>query len=532
MKRAQDDGKGRFSSASGHFDLLVDILDAISTGVLGVTKTGEVAFVNRHLEKTLGYAREAIKGLRVRDLSMAVADIDGTVKIDLEVLLENVLENAVPIRDVHCAIAKADGKRVFVTADVVPIVGADKTVEGAVLTIESLALTRQTDRDTAKLEAAVRRAQKVESIGRLAGGVAHNLNNILSPIIGYTDMAMETLKPQTQLYGYLEEIRTATNRATGLVNQLLAYGRKQAFELRPINLSRVVADLEAILRQTIREDIALNLDLDLALQQVRADLSQVHRIIVDLTLNGCEAMPNGGSLTLQTRNAIVSEENKAAHPDVTLGNYVVLVVADTGRGMDEDTLSRVFDPFFTTKEVGKGSGLGLSTVYGIVKQHGGYIRVESKPGKGSVFKVYLPQLDSREPLPAPPRRSTPKKPADETILVVEDEASLLKFTCLVLKKQGYTVLEASNGIEAREVAARAEQPIHLLLTDVIMPGKNGKEIYKELSKLHPEMKILYTSGYPDDVIARHGIIDQGENLLQKPTTVDQLTQKVRSVLDG
>ncbi|MCP4604745.1 MAG: response regulator [Proteobacteria bacterium] len=387
------------------------------------------------------------------------------------------------------------------------------------------------DSEKKKFEEQLRRAQRMESIGRLAGGVAHNLNNILSPIIGYTDMALGTLDHGNPLYSHIEEIRTATERATDLIRQLLAFGRKQSFKLRVLNLSEVVTDLESILRQSIREDIELKLALDQSLYSVKADRAQVQQIIVNLALNACEAMLDGGEITIKTANVVVDKEHSAIYQDVHPGPHVLLAVSDTGKGMDQDTLNFVFEPFFTTKEVGQGTGLGLATVYGIVKQHGGHIRVDSEPDQGATFNVYLPRYDEQSvPLATPTIEPSPAF-GNETILVVEDEESLLKFTSLVLKKMGYNVLEASNGKEAIEIAMNQTDPIDLLLTDVIMPGMNGKEIYKKLSVTHPLMKILYMSGYPDNVIARHGIIDKNENLLQKPTTVDRLAEKVRQTLD-
>ncbi len=382
------------------------------------------------------------------------------------------------------------------------------------------------------LEEQLRRAQRMESIGRLAGGVAHNLNNILSPIIGYTDMALDNLRPIDPLYYQVKDIKAAAERATDLVQQLLAFGRKQSFALRKLNLNQVVTDLESILRQTIREDIEVEFSLQQTLHSVKADLAQIQQIIVNLALNACEAMPSGGKISIRTDSVTVDESDAAEQRDIQEGTYVTLSVSDTGKGMDQHTINHVFEPFFTTKEIGQGTGLGLSTVYGIVRQHGGHVRVESEPGKGATFNVYLPQYDE-DPVPSVPRAPTlSTEGGDETILVVEDEMSLLKFTSLVLRKLGYDVLEAENGSAAIDRANNHDGAIHLLLTDVIMPGMNGRELYEKLSETHSEMKILYMSGYPDNVIARHGIISEGEHLLQKPTTVDALTDRVRRALDS
>ncbi|MCP4677564.1 MAG: response regulator [Deltaproteobacteria bacterium] len=392
--------------------------------------------------------------------------------------------------------------------------------------------TETVKREREDLKARLRQAQRMEAIGRLAGGVAHNLNNILSPVIGYTDMALVSLDPSDPLYVQMKDIRAATERATDLVQQLLAFGRKQAFALRTKNLSNVVSDLESILRQTIREDIELKFILDDNLHSIKADLSQIQQIIVNLSLNACEAMPDGGVLTIKTENIDLNPPPDDVLDGAPAGPHIVLSVRDTGKGMDQELQSHVFEPFFTTKEIGEGTGLGLSTVYGIVRQHGGYIRVVSEPGLGAAFNVYLPRFEESSVSSSKSPIQSTTGVVKETIFVVEDEKSLLKFICLVLSKMGYDVLEAPNGHTALEIAEQHDGPIHLLLTDVIMPGINGRELYENLSKTHPEMKILYMSGYPDNVIARHGILSEGENLLSKPTTVDQLTEKVRKVLDG
>ncbi len=392
--------------------------------------------------------------------------------------------------------------------------------------------TESVKKEREDLKARLRQAQRMEAIGRLAGGVAHNLNNILSPVIGYTDMALVSLDPSDPLYIQMKDIRAATERATDLVQQLLAFGRKQAFALRTKNLSNVVSDLESILRQTIREDIELKFILDNNLKSIKADLSQIQQIIVNLSLNACEAMPDGGVLTIKTENIELNPPPDDLLDGAPAGPHIVLSVSDTGKGMDQEMQNHVFEPFFTTKEIGEGTGLGLSTVYGIVRQHGGYIRVVSEPGLGATFNVYLPQFEESSVSSSKSPIQSATDIEKETVFVVEDEKSLLKFICLVLSKMGYDVLEASDGQAALEMAKQHDGPIHLLLTDVIMPGINGRQLYENLSKTHPEMKILYMSGYPDNVIARHGILSEGENLLPKPTTVDQLTEKVRKVLDG
>lgn len=380
-------------------------------------------------------------------------------------------------------------------------------------------------------DGASRRAQKFESIGRLAGGVAHNLNNILSPVLGYTELALEAVESPELLREQLTEIRVATERAIGLVQQLLAFGRKQSFELVALSLTQVVRDLEVFLLDTAGDQVELNLELDPDLDYVMADLAQVQQIVINLAINAREAIAASGKITISTSNVTLTESLCEKHEGMLPGPHVMLSVGDTGRGMNEETLKLVFEPFFTTKEIGQGTGLGLATVYGVIKQHGGFISVQSVPDEGSVFKVYLPAHRQEKTSSETRSIESTDDTEEKTILVVEDEESLLRFTSLVLRKSGYRVLEASTGPDALRIAGEHGGPIDLLLTDVIMPGMNGKELFERISASFPGTRVLYTSGYPDDVIAKHGILDKSENLLQKPTTMDKLTQKVKSVLN-
>jgi PAS domain S-box-containing protein len=380
------------------------------------------------------------------------------------------------------------------------------------------------------LEEQLRQAQKMEAVGRLAGGIAHDFNNLLTAITGYSDLTLRQLPEESALRRSVEEIKKAGERAAGLTRQLLAFSRKQVLQPVVLDLNEVVRETEKMLRRLIGEDVELRAALEPGLGSVRADPGQVEQVLMNLAVNARDAMPRGGKLTIGTENVYLDEGYADYHVSVAPGRYVMLAVSDTGTGMDDGTLSRIFEPFFTTKDQGKGTGLGLSTVYGIVKQSGGYIWVYSEVGQGTTFKIYLPRLDAG----AEGYRQTPE-PAEglggtETILLAEDDKMVRAMTRLILSDHGYRVLAAANGAAALSICERTEEPIHLLLTDVVMPGMSGRELADRLARLRPEMKVLFMSGYTDDAIIHHGVLDEGVNFLQKPFAPDALTRKVREVL--
>ncbi len=512
-------------------DLTVRMIDASPVGIIAVDRAGLIFFANDYARKVLGLKESDIRKTTFSFPELNITDFDGNPVAQDYMPFANVIMTGEPVFGIRFAIERKNSDTVYLSSNAMPMLDPSGQVDAAVITVENITERKQAEQEKARLEKRLLMAHRVESIGHLAGGVAHNLNNILSPVIGYTDMVLDELYAGDPLYSHINEIKVAAERATDLVRQLLAFGRKQAFKLRRLNLNQVVKDLESMLRQTIREDIEIRFALAPSIRYVKADLSQVQQIIVNLSLNACEAMPSGGKITIETKNVRIDQSQSDVHQDIKPGPHTMLTISDTGKGMDRETLSHVFEPFFTTKEIGQGTGLGLATVYGIVKQHGGHIRVESIQGQGSRFNIYLPQLPERGDHTPLPVSKTSDVGGNETILVVEDEESLLRFTCLVLTKMGYNVLEAADGNKAIDVANDYKSSIHLLLTDVVMPGMNGKELYEKLRLFCSDLKVLYTSGYPDDVIARHGILDRNEDLLQKPNTVDQLTQKVRRILD-
>jgi two-component system, cell cycle sensor histidine kinase and response regulator CckA len=382
-----------------------------------------------------------------------------------------------------------------------------------------------------RLKLQLSQAQKMEAIGRLAGGIAHDFNNHLGIMIGYSERLLDRLGPDDQLRRSAGMIKDAGMRAATLTRQLLAFSRRQVFEPQILSVNTLVLELEKMLRPMIGEDIELILSLKAANGKVKADPAQVDQVIMNLAINSRDAMPNGGRLTLETADVELDEEYASKHVTVQPGSYVMLAVSDNGAGMDTDTQTHMFEPFFTTKEKGKGTGLGLATVYGIVKQSGGYIWVYSEPGKGTTFKIYLPQEDIGAQQAESIRRSLPIPQGKETVLVVEDEGMLRELACEFLQGCGYKVLEAENGHKALETSRGHNGAIHLLMTDAIMPGMGGRELAQRMHDDRRDIRVLYVSGYTDDSVLRDGLLEPGTAFLQKPFTRESLTRKVREILD-
>jgi PAS domain S-box-containing protein len=385
------------------------------------------------------------------------------------------------------------------------------------------------------LEQQLRQSQKMEAVGRLAGGIAHDFNNLLMVISGYSEFLLERLVDEPQLRGPAQEIASASERASALTRQLLAFSRKQMLAPRILNLNDIATENLKMLTRMIGEDIDLVMIPGQNLWSVRADGGQIEQVIMNLAVNARDAMPSGGKLTIETANVTLDEEYSRVHAPVLPGDYVMFSLSDTGAGMDAETQSHMFEPFFTTKGT-KGTGLGLSTVYGIVKQSGGYIWVSSEVGRGATFKIYLPRVPSVEgPIvqaAAAPVQFQKVEPGTETILVVEDEANLRYLARQYLEKQGYRVIEAADGAVAMQIAVAHEGVIHLLLTDVIMPGMNGRELAQRISEIRPNVKVLYMSGYTENVIGHNGTLEAGVRLLQKPFNLRDLKSRVREVLDA
>jgi signal transduction histidine kinase/ActR/RegA family two-component response regulator len=382
------------------------------------------------------------------------------------------------------------------------------------------------------LEEQLAHAQRMEAIGHLAGGVAHDFNNLLTVVTGYSELVLRRLGAESPVRQEIEQIKKAGERATTLTRQLLAFSRKQMLQPRVLDLNAVLSDVEHLLRRLIGENIQLTMVLGPDLKRVKADPGQMEQIIMNLAVNARDAMPQGGMLTVGTANVVLDDDYANQHVDVKPGQYVMLAVSDTGIGMDDHTRSHIFEPFFTTKVKGKGTGMGLSTVYGIVKQSGGYVWVYSEPNQGSTFKIYLPRIDDPIETQDAANLAEELSAGVETVLLVEDEEAVRSLVCKVLRASGYTVLESLNPADALRIAREHPDPIHLLLTDVVMPQMSGREVANQVIVLRPSTKVLFISGYTDDAIVHHGVLDPKTAFLHKPFSPDALARKVREVLDN
>jgi len=386
--------------------------------------------------------------------------------------------------------------------------------------------------DRKRIEEQFLQAQKMEAVGRFAAGVSHDLNNLLTAIIAYSDLLTDSLAEYDDLQTYVQEIREAVDKASGLTKQLVSFSRKQVLQPRLLDMNTVVASMEGMLRRLISEDIELVSMLAPDIGLVRADKGQLEQIVLNLAVNARDAMEQGGQLTIETANVNLDATYAGLHMDVTPGPHVMLAVSDSGCGMDEDTRSHMFEPFFTTKEQEKGTGLGLSTVFGIVKQHKGHIWVYSEPGQGTTLKIYFPKIMEEFETTEEDQVSIGALGGTETVLVVEDDEGVRKAVREILRKSGYKILSAHEPGEAILVAEQHTGLIHLMLSDVVMPRMSGPDLAERLNPWHPEMKILYVSGYADNAIVHHGILDKGLAFLQKPFALEELLQKVRQVLDS
>jgi PAS domain S-box-containing protein len=501
-------------SESDFRSVVEDAPYAIYRATLG----GEFLQTNPALQKILGYASAA--ELRRKNLA---ADIF-RFPAEYQRLIE-LLNRTQEIKDIEMEWKKKDGTPVTLRCSgrrVQPENGSPSYFE---FFAEDVTEKRV-------LEKQLRMAQKMEAIGRLSGGIAHDFNNHLGVIIGYSRVLRKALSARDALCEHAMEIEKAGQRAASLTKQLLAFSRQQVLTPTVLNLNTLASDMESMLPRLLGEDIAVSLTLDPDLGSVKADPSQVEQVIMNLAVNARDAMPSGGKLKIRTANVEMDQAYTRTHPGSRAGQYVLLEVTDTGMGMDHGTLAHIFEPFFTTKEVGKGTGLGLATVYGIVKQSNGYIWVNSAPGKGASFEIYLPRHVGPSVVEEPKPPAVEKPSGSENILLVEDASPLRKLAQTFLESAGFRVWSAASGEEALDVAARSGVNFDLLLTDVVMPGINGRALAEQLLPRQPGMRVLYVSGYTDSFIAGHGVLDPGTYLVHKPFTEEELIQRAREVLDG
>jgi PAS domain S-box-containing protein len=495
---------------------LAAIVESSDDGIVGLDLAGAVTDWNRGAERLFGYAAAEVAGRPIFDL-LPAAERAGAA----ETLGRLRRGEAVP--PYEAVRGRKDGTPVSVSVRLSPIRDGDR-VTGVSLIYRDLTESR-------RLEQQLHQSQKMEAVGQLAGGIAHDFNNLLTVINGYSDLLLGNLPPGDPGRAVVEEIYKAGERAALLTRQLLAFSRRQVVEPRVIDLNGVVGEAARMLRRLVGEDITLTVVPAADLGRVRADPGQVEQVLLNLVVNARDAMARGGHLTIETADVDLDGRYARSHLEVRPGRYAMLAVSDTGVGMDEATKARIFEPFFTTKG-DKGTGLGLATVYGIVKQAGGSLYVYSEPGRGTTFKVYLPVVDrgaAADQSEADPERHLH---GTGTVLLVEDEPAVRALSRMVLEMYGYTVLEAANGGEALRVGGAHAGPIHLLVTDVVMPGMGGREVAERLRPRLPDMRVLYVSGYTDDAVVRHGVLAAETAFLQKPFTPVTLAAKVREVLGG
>jgi PAS domain S-box-containing protein len=487
-------------------------------GIYRASITGRFLQVNPAVLKMLGYEQE--HELLERDLAADIFRHDGEYQH-----LADLLMRTEEVKDIEMAWKKKDDTSITVRCSGRRI--NDENGAPAYFAVFAEDVTEKR-----VLERQLRMAQKMEAIGRLSGGIAHDFNNLLGVIIGYSRVLKRALGAGNALCEHALEIEKAGERAASLTKQLLAFSRQQVLTPAILDLNTLASDMQGMLPRLLGEDIQVSLELDPELGSVKADQSQIEQIIMNLAVNARDAMPMGGKLKIQTTNVELDQTYTRNHSGSKIGDYVLLAVTDTGAGMDAATLTHIFEPFFTTKERGQGTGLGLATVYGIVKQSDGYIWVDSVPGKGASFQIYLPRHAGQPAVEEQKFDLGEKLGGSESILLVEDAEPLRKLAQTFLEASGFRVLSAGSGEEALEVAAGCGRSLDLLLTDVVMPGMNGRVLAEQLSPRQPGIKVLYMSGYTDSFIAGHGVLEPGTHFLHKPFTEEVLIRKVRDVLDG
>ena len=503
------------AEAEAKYQMLVEQMNAI-TYMAEIGIDGQWYYVSPQVEQILGYTQGEWLSMSRNWAQLIHPDDVPTV-----VAAEEASAKGEPFQ-AEFRIRRKDGREVWLNDTGVVVQGSEAhpVMEGIMVDITERKL----------LETQLQQSRKMEAVGRLAGGIAHDFNNLLTIITGYTDLALSRPGVPLELRTDIERVENAAGRAAALVRQLLAFSRKQVLQPKTLDLNAIVVNLDSLLRRLIDDNIEMVTRVQDDLGKVKADPAQIEQVIMNLVVNARDAMPNGGRLVLETTNLDLDRAYANEHLSVKPGRYVMLAVSDTGIGMDEQTLAHIFEPFYTTKESGRGTGLGLSTVYGIVKQSGGYIWVYSEPGKGSTFKVYLPRVAEQVEESTPPLAQLEDKRGTETILLVEDEQAVRDLIVTLLSQRGYEVIVARHPAHAEQIAAKFPHEIHLLLTDVVMPGTSGRELAARIGARRPGIRVLYMSGYTENVITSGGMLEKGLAFLQKPFSPALLSQKVREVL--
>lgn len=498
-------------------ELYRSLLNSSPAAVVVYDVEGRVRYVNDSFTRLFGWTLDEMRGKRVPYVPDSEVEVTTTaIRAALEDgALQSSFETKRQTKDGRVLEVSIRGSRYH---------DYEGKPQGLLVVLDDI-----TERK--RLEEQLRQAARMQAIGQLAGGVAHDFNNLLTGVMGYSSMLLQQMGDDNPYRDKVKQISRAAERAAGLTRQLLAFGRKQMLDVRVVDINAAIREFEPFLRRLIGEDIEFETVLDASVGRVKGDPGQLEQIIMNLAVNARDAMPSGGKMTIETADVRLDEEYARTHPEVEPGPYVMMAVSDSGRGMKQETLERIFDPFFTTKEKGIGTGLGLSTVYGIVKQHHGHISVYSETGRGTVFKVFLARVeDPVEEMPKP-AATIQRKEAHEWILVVEDEEIVRHLACEALTLLGYSALAAGDPDEALKVCDTHSGPIHLLLTDVVLPQMDGRTLFGILSAQRPELRVLYVSGYTEHFIVKHGVLDRNVHFMQKPFTVEDLASKVRQVLD-
>jgi PAS domain S-box-containing protein len=499
-------------------DFTATVLDTVGAIVLVLDREGRIVRFNRACEEVSGYTYEEVRGRFVWDFLIPPEQVSGVKNV-----FKNLTSGMFPNKYDNYWVAK-DGQRKLIAWSNTALLGEDGSVEYVVPTGIDIS-------ERKRLEDQLRQSQKMESIGTLAGGIAHDFNNILTAIIGYGNLLQMKMRDDDPLLHNVEQILASANRAANLTLGLLAYSRKQILNPQPVNLNEVIRKVERLLVRLIGEDVELKTILDDHAMMALADAGQIEQVLMNLATNARDAMPDGGYLYIETRLVDLNEEAVQARDLRKPGAYAEIAVTDSGAGMDEKLRERIFEPFFTTKESGKGTGLGLAMAYGIIKQHNGSIEVESEIGRGSTFRIHLPLIKA-EAGDAPMTEAPLIEGGTETILVAEDDETVRNLTCSMLQQFGYTVILAADGEEAVNKFMANRDQVRMLLLDVIMPKKNGKEVYDKIRIFNPDVKALFLSGYTADIIHRKGLLDQGLNCILKPVQINELLKKIRMVLDA
>jgi PAS domain S-box-containing protein len=484
-----------------------------------------VALWNPAAERIFGYPAFDALGRHAYDL---IVPKDGRTAVDT--VWQRLLAGD-QIAHTENANSTRDGRTIVCEWYNTPILDATGKISFVLSMVTDVTGRQRAEDERRKLEGQLLQSQKMEAIGLLAGGVAHDFNNILSAILGYASILQMKMRPDDPLRPNVEQVLAASQRAATLTQSLLAFSRKQIINPQALLVNETIRKIEKLLRRIIGEDIEFMTIYGSPDMTVVADMGQLEQVIINLATNARDAMPHGGTLTLETRRAEIDAAFIKEHGYGRAGSYAMVAVSDTGTGMDEKTQERIFEPFFTTKELGKGTGLGLSTAYGIVKQNKGYIICSSEPGAGTTFRIYLPTFDGALPRPAEPVRAAAGR-GNETVLLAEDDQAMRNLFRTLLEDHGYTVLLAADGEEAIDLFRTHAQDIGLLVLDVVMPKKNGKEVYEKARLVRPGVKTLFISGYTADIVQRKGVLEEGLPFLSKPATPDEILKKVRDVLDG